>query len=658
MDQTVGRTEGAKGARCPTSALVRCLSDIARFAVSVRPTLLALLLFHLVAAPLHAGEPPLLAADVAAGKLPAMAARLPQEPLVVDMAEPGRHGGSIETLLGRAKDIRLMVVYGYSRLVGYDEKLQIRPDILRDIEVKEGREFTLHLRRGHKWSDGQPFTAEDFRYFFEDMAFNQEFAKQGPFAELMVDGKLPTFAVIDEVTVRIAWEKPNPIFLAQLASAQPLYIYRPAHYLKQFHAKHAAPDVLAKQVKKAKAKDWVGLHYKKDHQYQNDNPEMPTLDPWINTTESPADRYVLVRNPYFHRADRNGLQLPYLDRVVVNIANGKLIPAKVGAGEADLQARNLDFKNYTILKQGEKRNGYRVHLWKSGKGSQLALYPNLNVKDPVWRALVRDARFRRALSLAIDRHEINEVVFFGLGIESNNTVLPGTPLFKSEYQSQWARFDLEAANRLLDEAGLSARDSEGIRLLPDGRPLEIIVETAGEDLNETDILELIRDSWYAAGIKLFTKPFRRETLRSRASAGETLMSTWFGLENGIATADASPVELAPTGDDQLNWPLWGLHTMTNGKGGEPVEDAAAKRLVELYEAWAHAPGTAEREGIWAQMLKINAEQVFTIGLVCGVPQPVVASNRLHNVPSQGLFNWNPGAYFGLYRPDTFWLEGE
>jgi peptide/nickel transport system substrate-binding protein len=395
-----------------------------------------------------------------------------------------------------------------------------------------------------------------------------------------------------------------------------------------------------------------------DRQYNNDNPEMPTLDPWINTTESPADRYVLVRNPYFHRVDRSGVQLPYLDRIIVNIANAKLIPAKVAAGEADLQARNLDFKNYTILKQGEKRNGYKVHLWKSGKGSQLALYPNLNVKDEVWRKLLRDVRFRRALSLGVDRHEINQVVFFGLAIPSGNTVLPGTPLHDPANQARWSAYDPDEANRMLDEIGLAERNSEGTRLLPDGRPLEIIVETAGEDLNESDILELVTDSWRGIGVKLFTKAFQRDVLRSRATSGETVMSTWFGWENGIATADAQPKELAPTGDDQLQWPLWGLNTATNGKGGEAIEDEASRKLLELYGAWARSGTTAERERIWQEMLAINADQVFTIGTVCGVPQPIVASAKLRNVPSDALYNWEPGAYFGIHRPDTFWLEGE
>lgn len=614
----------------------------------------------LSAAPAALRETPSLADAVARSELPPVPLRVPADPLVVDLSgpglAPGKPGGSIETLFGRAKDIRFMVVYGYARLVGYDRDLKLVPDILAGYEAVDGRQFTFHLRPGHKWSDGHPFTAEDFRYYWEDMVLDPVISEEGPPGEMLIDGKLPRFEVLDPVTVRYTWDKPNPDFLARLAGSSPFYLYRPAHYLRQFHAKYADKDSLDQAVAAAKARDWRALHFKKDRQYPNDNPELPTLDPWVNTTDSPSDRYIFRRNPYFHRIDADGVQLPYLDEIVVNIANPKLIPLKTVAGEAQLQARGLEFKNYTVLKSAEKRSGYRVRLWTSGKGAQLALLPNLNVKDPVWNSLLRDVRFRRALSLGINRREINQVVFFGLGVESANTMLPGTPLHKAAYKDMWSAYDLERANRLLDEVGLTARDGEDYRLLPDGRPLEIVVETAGEDTNETDILELVKDSWAGLGVRLFTKPTRREVLRDRASAGSTVMSTWYGLENGIATAESSPSELAPSSDDQLQWPLWGLHAMTHGKRGEAPDDPAALRLQELHAAWGRAASSDERKAIWDEMLHISADQVFTIGIVCAVPQPVVVGERLRNVPEKALYNWEPGAYFGIYRPDTFWLD--
>jgi peptide/nickel transport system substrate-binding protein len=289
------------------------------------------------------------------------------------------------------------------------------------------------------------------------------------------------------------------------------------------------------------------------------------------------------------------------------------------------------------------------------RGSELALYPNLNVNDPMWRDLLRDVRFRRALSLAIDRNEINQVIYYGLGIEGNNTVLPLSPLYDAKYRENWSQFDIAEANRLLDEIGLTERNNQGIRLLPNGEPLQIIVETAGEDPLETDVLELIGDTWLEAGIKLFTKPMQREVLRNRVFAGETVMSIFFGLENAVPTADMSPAEFAPTTQQLLQWPKWGQYYETSGASGEPIDMADAQRLMDLAHDWRFATTADEKRAIWAEMLDTYSDNVFSIGLIAGTLQPVVVSERMHNVPEEAIFNWDPGSQFGIYEPETFWF---
>jgi peptide/nickel transport system substrate-binding protein len=604
-------------------------------------------------------DPPMFKADIAEKKLPAIDKRLPAEPLVVKLDGPGqsigRHGGMMNQLMERAQDIRRMSAYGYSRLIGYDASYRIVPDILKSLDVKDEREFTLTLRKGHKWSDGKPFTTEDFRYYWQDIALNAELTPEGPPKEMMVDGKPPVVEVVDEVTIRYRWDRPNPAFLPVLAAATPLNIYRPSHYLKRYHKAHAKADRLAAEISKRKRKDWVDLHFNRDRMHRLDNPDFPVLDPWRNTTPSPADRYIFERNPYFHRIDAAGRQLPYVDRVAITIASGKLIPAKVGAGEAELQSRSLQFNNYTTLKRAEARHGYNVRLWRAGKGSQMALYPNLNAADPVWRKLMRDVRFRRALSLAIDRREINQVIYYGLARESANTMLAESPLYREERRLKWSGFDLKAANALLDEMGLKGRDGRNIRLLPDGRPLEIIVETAGEGTEHSDVLELIRDTWASAGVALFIKPQTREVMRRRASSGQAVMTVFSGLDSAIARADSVPYELAPTNEDQLNWPQWGMHHTSNGKMGQRPDLPEAARLSALYDKWLKAASTDERAAAWHEMLDIHADSVLTIGTVNAVPQPIVVSGRVRNVPEQAIYNWDPGAHFGIFRPDTFWL---
>lgn len=613
---------------------------------------------HAQGKPASFEEAPSLAKLVEQGKLPPVTKRLPENPRVVTFegtATPGHYGGALRILMASSKDTRLMVVYGYTRLMVWTTSYTLEPDILESVDVRDGRVFTLHLRKGHKWSDGRPFTAEDFRYYWEDVATNKELSPFGPPTQLLVDGEKPAFKIIDETTVRYAWSKPNPFFLPALAATTPLYIYRPAHYLKQYHAKYGDPSRLTRRAQEQGLQGWAALHNRLDNQYRNDNPDLPTLDPWILTNPPPSERFVFTRNPYFHRVDPQGRQLPYIDEIAMNIADGKIIPAKTGAGESDLQARYIRFDNYTFLKESEKHADQSVLLWRTAKGSQFTLFPNLNFNDPGWRALLRDVRFRRALSLAIDRHEVNQVIYYGLALESANTVLPESPLYKPEYQKAWSAFDLKQANALLDEMGLTERNSRGTRLMPDGRPIEIVVETSGESTEQSDILELIRDTWQKAGIRLLIKTSQREVFRNRIFAGDTMMSVWTGLENGLPTPDLSPEELAPTSQQQLQWPKWGQYYETGGKAGEAPDMEVAKELLRLNHDWRTASNDNEKRHVWNRMLEIHAERIFTIGVISGAPQPVVATNRLKNLPVDGVYNWEPGAHFGIYKPDTFWL---
>jgi peptide/nickel transport system substrate-binding protein len=608
----------------------------------------------------RAEEPPYLAADVAAGKLPPLAQRLPHKPLVVEVKradwKPGRYGGEVRTLMAKDRDIRMMVVYGYARLVGYDEQLQLQPDLLASIDNVDNRVFTLHLRPGHRWSDGQPFTSADFRYYWEDVASNKELSPFGLPQALLVHERGPKVEILDATTIRYAWDEPNPQFLPALAAPSPLFIYRPAHYLRQFHSKYAGLEKANERATEAGSRNWAGLHQKMDEQFRFDNPDLPTLEPWLNTTPLPTTRFVLVRNPYFHRVDAAGRQLPYIDRIIVNITDDKLIPARTGAGNADIQARYLRFDNYTFLKQGEERNRYRVFLWEKALGSQIALYPNLNAEDPEWRTLMRDVRFRRALSLGIDRHEVNEVVYFGLGKESSNTVLQRSPLFRPEFRDAWTQYDVKRANALLDEIGLRKRDANGLRLLPDGRPMELVIDTSGESTEETDVLELVRDSWHKLGIAMFSRPSQREVFRKRVFSGKSMMSVWSGLNNGVPTAAMSPAELAPTAQEQLQWPMWGQYYEQSRRGGEAPVLPEAQTLVKLYQEWSRTGDAVERENIWLKMLAIHADQVFTIGIVTRALQPVVVRDNLRNVPAEAIYSWDPGAYFGMYHPDTFWID--
>jgi peptide/nickel transport system substrate-binding protein len=224
-------------------------------------------------------ETPSLEAKVAAGELPPVAERVPGEPRVIDLAamgrEPGRHGGRIRMLMGDQNDIRLMTLFNYARFVGYDQSLELKPDILESYEVEEGRIFTFRLRQGHRWSDGEPFTSEDIRYAWEDVYANADLSPVGPPHEMMIDGEAPQFEVLDDLTVRFTWSQPNPEFLPALAAPRPIFLAMPAHYLKHYHADYVDPDELDRMVKAENLSDWTRLHMRVSRQYRPENPDLP-----------------------------------------------------------------------------------------------------------------------------------------------------------------------------------------------------------------------------------------------------------------------------------------------------------------------------------------------------------------------------------------------
>ena len=621
--------------------------------------LLALLATPLVAQPVPLQDVPYWAYRVAAGTLPGVADRVPAEPLVVDLAAKGRSfgrpGGTLRTLVARSKDVRQMVVYGYARLVGYAPDYTLYPDILRAVDVVEERRFTLHLRAGHKWSDGAPFTSADFEYWWTSIINNPEITPTGPPDFMIVDGAVAEVSFPDPLTVVFEWPTPNPDFLPRLAQATPPFIYRPAHYLRQFHATFADPLVLAEEVRSARVNSWAALHNRRDAMNTFDNPDQPTLQPWVNTSDPESSRQIFIRNPYYHRVDARGVQLPYIDQVEMTVVGGGLIVAKANAGEVDLQARGLDFPDIAILKKGEEDGGaYRTLLWHNGAASQIAIYPNLNFADPVWRAVIRDRRFRQALSLGIDRRMINRALYFGLAKEGGMTALSTSPLYDFANLRASADYDPDRANALLDDMGLTARNGSGVRLLPDGRPMQFVVETAGERQEVENALAIVTDTWRELGIRLIMRPLDRDILRNRVYAGTSMAAVWFGWDNGIPTPETSPRYLAPTNQEFFAWPMWGQYYQTMGAAGQAPDLPPAQALMDLLDQWNHSTDPQERTSLWQRMLKIHAQEQFGIGILSEAPQPVVVANTLRNVPEEAIWAFDPGAHFGIHRIDEFY----
>ena len=281
----------------------------------------------------------------------------------------------------------------------------------------------------------------------------------------------------------------------------------------------------------------------------------------------------------------------------------------------------------------------------------------MNANDETWRKLNRDARFRRALSLAINREELSDVVYNGLAKPSANTIMPRSPLFKPEYATKWATYDLKAANKLLDEIGLTKKGSDGIRLLPNGQPAMFVIEHSSEKADEVDTMTLVTDQWKKIGIKALLKPQTTDNFRLRTTSGEAIMTAYAGVTTAAPTANTSPREFTPVMQGGLQWPKWGLYVESKGKQGEPCDMEVGKELLGLLHKWETSVDAAERRKAWEAILAVNAEQVFSIGTVNEVRQPVTVGKKVRNVPEKGYWAWDPGGYIGLYEPDTFWIAG-
>ena len=590
----------------------------------------------------------LILAGAALQSVPALSAGPPEEPRVIEFAplgkEIGRPGGRLTTLIRGGRDPRALSVLGYARLVGYTPDGVLVPDIAKDVAVEEGRIFTFILRRGHRWSDGAPFTSEDFRFWWEEMATDPVLSPGGPPQAMLVNGTLPSVTVPDAWTVRFAWPAPNPAFLPELAAPAPLYIYRPAHYLKPFLPPEGevSPDQ-AREISR------------RDRPYTADNPDLPTLEPWVGLSRPPAEQWIGRRNPHFHRVDPNGRQLPYIDEIVLIPVEGGLIAPRTASGATMLQAIGLSLNDVPILQASTETGGFDVRLWPSGRGAQLAIYPNLNAADPQIRRLMRDRAVRQALSLAVDRAEINETLYAGLADQGADTVQPGSPLYKPAYRAAFAAYDPDRASALLDGAGL-ALGPNGMRRLPDGEPLVLTIGTGDTDPAEPDVIALIRDHWRRIGIDLRHRPLARRAFRDRVEDGSLPLSMFYGLAAGLATASMSPSGLVPYDGSHGAWPQWGLHVGSQGRRGEAPDTDAARALLAGFARWSAAADEPTKVEAWHALLEIHAREVFSIGVVGIVPQPVTVAKILRNVPVSAPFAWTPTAYFGAFLADTFWIE--
>lgn len=609
-------------------------------------------------------EAPMLAQQVQAGLLPPVDERLPENPAIVEPVEQiGKYGGTLRTTTIAANSILgpHVILMGEGLLRTDTDYQTIVPNLAERWEFSDDyRVLTLYLRKGVRWSDGAPFTADDIMFWWEDVQLNEDLFPSGPSRRnWYAGGERMNLVKVDDYTIRMEFAVPNPLILRRLAHGPGMeMVDYPKHYLKQFHPKYTPMEEIQKMLDAEGFDFWYQLFEDRAERSfsMSMNPDLPSIDAYYLKTKEP-ERLVFERNPYYWKTDPEGNQLPYIDQILVRkAADITTANAWIVTGQDDFNGFHTSLQQLPTYRQYEQQSDYRILLYRGTFGTEVLIQFNQTIEDPVLREIFQDVRFRRAMSHAINREEINEVLYFGLGEPRNTTVLPIASAYKEEFAKAYIEYDPDLANQLLDEMGLDKRDSEGFRLRPDGRRLSITIDYTESDTPKTPTLELVKEYWEAVGVQTQLNYMTNTLVAERATANL--------IQVGIHHADRStdpliftePFWYAPVqvGWEQTTWPLYAQWYNTGGAAGEEPPEHV-KELIDIFNAMQRTTDEDERVQLLQQLLQRQAENLWTLGTVGNAPFVIVVQNAVRNVPETGWWGWD--GYFGYpYHPEQFYLD--
>jgi peptide/nickel transport system substrate-binding protein len=598
------------------------------------------------------------------GDIPAdVNARLPEEPLVVvPYHEIGKYGGQLEGLsLGPESGNSEYLSWRHANFVRYAEDLStIVPNIVKDYQINDDlTEFTFTLRKGHKWSDGHPFTTDDVMFWWEDIILNKELTPEVP--SVWVFGGEPMQVVkVDEVTVKFTTVAPAPGMMPWLARTWILPA-APKHWLEARHIKYN-PNVNDEAVKEG-FPSWVEYFYTFHGEWMDSvhrwTESLPRLEAWLIVQETPEFQ-LAIANPYYFKVDTAGQQLPYADRSRESYSqDSQVLELKVINGEVDQKAQTLNFRSAPVFKQHEANGNYTVTLSPAGSDGMNVAF-NCTHKDTFLRELFSNVDFSYAMSIALDRAEFNKVTCFGQCDEINTGVPihPSASFAKPEWYQRGTEYDPDKANQMLDALGLDKKDSEGFRLRPDGRRLVVFANYTIQSMS-SEGMALIKSYWEAVGIKVELKEVATEAYRSLVAnndhdlasftSGGTLEPSFLANQYRFYPPFGDPVLEPQCGLSYLEW-----YRTSGEKGEEPPADM--KSLYELTEQFKTAlPGTPEYSRIGQEIGDIHSQNMFLIGIIGPAPSVQIASNRIGNyIPAEvsafEFYREYP------YRPDQWFIK--
>lgn len=625
--------------------------------------LMLLLVLSAVPAVASSQEAPMLAERVAAGELPPVEERLPlaEDLYVVDpIEEIGRYGGTMRLASIRPEaygDDTLIMAAPIMFMKPDPEDLSLIPHIPREITVSEDSStFTIHMRRGMKWSDGVPYNADDIMFWYNDVLYNDELTPVIGQQWRDADGEVVEVTAIDDYTVEFRFGGPKPFFLNDLVHIW--FHFHPAHYLQQFHPNYVDRAELDAMVAAEGFDTWIQLFsYKHNEIWGTPNSlEIPTIAPYIQVVKT-SDRRVYERNPYYWKVDTEGNQLPYIDRIEVTIASDlEVIQGMILSGQLDFSGVGTDIRNFPMYRSFEEEGGYRTMLWNSGMGSDVIYMFNMTHEDPYLREVFGDARFRRAMSLAIDRQEISDVIYFGRAVPRQYTVVPESRYYDPAFESAYVEYDPDTANALLDEIGLTGRDSEGFRLLPNGQRLTFTIEYFDTETPKGPNIEIVAQHWNEVGIDVRSRSISGELQGQRTVANLMDATVWHGDK---ATDVLFPLQsqfFVPhnPGWERTKWPQWGHWFASGGEDGEEPPEQI-KELRGWWDQMMVEPDPERQIELGKLILQAQAENLWVIGTVGEAPHPVLVNQDLRNVPEFGLFVWD-AMYIAAHDPEQLFFD--
>jgi peptide/nickel transport system substrate-binding protein len=596
-------------------------------------------------------ESPMLAERVAAGTLPPVDERLPEEPRVTQVLDAiGTYGGTITV-----GDLSTNLKGGDSDQTNGDwgsnwgrishDLTKAEPNVLKEFSITPDLTvFSGTMRKGMKWSDGEPLTTADLKYWYDDMLLNEEIT---PLAHMDFrwGGTTMKLDIVDDYSFKLTFAQPHAHWM--LVNVAHYYgfwgsnaTWVPSHYMKQFHIKYN--DKAGDLAKAAGFDFWYQYHGQRND--TSINIERPVLTPFMPVKDSPSMAF-WERNPYYYGVDPEGNQLPYIDKQQMDkAADLSIFDAKIVGGTYDFVGFQTRILNYATYNEGAANNNAKMILWQSGKGGEVVYNVAATFPDPEMRAVFADDRFRQALSLAINRADINNVIYFGNASETQMTVIPVSRHYKPEYSTAYAEFDLVKANALLDDMGLKWNAAKTHRMWPTKGDMVISWDLVETETPKGPITELVTEYWKVIGIELQWKSITRNLLTQKIGANEEPMSLWHGDETADTLFLRRPKFFTPLDGDESCWgTLWGRWYNTKGEQGEEPP-----QLIKDLYTWLDDYNVTDSNEDARKTLEAQAEHVWTIGAIGNAPQCLWTRNTLANVSQTG----------GFWTWDSLWVFPE